>query len=46
MSLNEIRLAIDAISVPKPPKFTPTGRSFTLYVKFERSIAAGTFENT
>ena len=26
-NLNEIRLAIDAIKVPKPPKFTPTNNS-------------------
>ena len=44
MSLNEIRLAIDAIRVPRPPRFTPMSRLFILSVNPERSMAAGTFE--
>ena len=43
-SLNEIRLAIEAIRVPKPPRFTPMSRLFILSVKPERRMAAGTFE--
>ena len=44
-SLNEIRLAIEAISVPKPPRFTPIRSAFALSVKAESNIAAGTLES-
>ena len=46
INLNEIRLAIDAIKVPSPPRFTPISKSLAFSVNFERRIAAGTFENT
>ena len=43
-NLNEMRLAIDAIRVPRPPRFTPIRSAEAFFVKPERSIAAGTFE--
>ncbi len=39
MSLNEIRLAIDAISVPNPPRFTPTSRAVAFCVKPEINLS-------
>lgn len=39
-----MRLAIEAISVPKPPIFTPTSSAGQSVVKPETRIAAGTFE--
>ena len=40
--LYEIRLAIEAMSVPSPPMFVPTISARTLSVKAESSIAQGT----
>ena len=40
--LYEIRLAIDAINVPSPPKFVPVKSKSNLSVKPESKIAAGT----
>ena len=39
-----MRLAIEAISVPKPPIFTPTSSAGQSVVNPEMRIAAGTFE--
>ena len=40
--LYEIRLAIDAINVPKPPRFVPTISPAILSVNPDKSNAAGT----
>ena len=45
-NLKEIRLAIDAISVPRPPRLTPINKFFAFSVNFDSRIAAGTFENS
>ena len=42
INLNEIRLAIEAMSVPKPPKFVPIMSAFTSVVKPDNKSAAGT----
>lgn len=44
--LNEIRLAIDAMSVPSPPMFVPIISSRILSVKPDNSRAAGTLLTT
>ena len=46
MNLYEIRLAIDAINVPKPPMLVPTINAGKLSVKFDKSSAAGTLLTT
>ena len=46
MNLYEIRLAIDAINVPKPPILVPTINAGKLSVKFDKSSAAGTLLTT
>ena len=38
----DIRLAMEAIRVPRPPMFVPIISAFSLLVKPERSIAHGT----
>ena len=43
-NLKEIKLAIDAIKVPKPPIFTPIRSSLPLLVKPDNKILAGTLE--
>jgi len=40
--LKEIRLAMEAMIVPKPPKFVPTTNFDMFSVKPESRIAAGT----
>ena len=46
INLKDIRLAIEAINVPSPPRLTPISKSCALLVNFESRIVAGTFENT
>ena len=41
-NLYDIRLAIDAIRVPKPPIFTPINKPFQLSVNPDKSSAEGT----
>ena len=40
--MNEIRLAMDAISVPRPPRFVPIISALILSEKPDSSSAAGT----
>ena len=42
MYLKEIRLAIDAINVPNPPRLHPMIKAWNWSVKPDKRIAAGT----
>lgn len=45
INLNEIKLAIEAIRVPRPPILTPINKSLALFENPDKSIAVGTLEN-